>query len=845
MVESTVGKLRQLFEKAVDLPPEEQDTFIKKACGNNRRLQNDLRDMLQRDRTASGRVTAFKGLIGGLLQEAVSEAIVEGQHIGPFRIEEMIGSGGMGCVFRVTRIDGQFSQEAALKLVRPFALNPRLLSRFSNERRVHAALDHPGICRFLDAGTLLDDQPYVLMELIHGTPIINYCDHRKLNIRERLELFSAVLEAVAYAHHKLVIHRDIKSNNVLVTDQGLPKLLDFGIAKDLSLRDVESTQTVDHFFSPISAAPEQFTGDPVGVGCDIYSLGQLLYELLSGARPFDLSGCSAGTVERIISEDPPPPMSSKLLSGGTSGARNRGFNSQLEMSHSLKGDLDLIVLKCLRKDPEERYSSVGELRQDIKRVLENRPIASRNHERWYRFRKFLIRNRIPVTLGAALALTIVTLFGVIGAQSISLGEERNRAVAERDKANHAVALLREAFVAADPARIGGGQVTAREILLSARPPLEDLRDRQPELYVRLSSVIAEVELALGLNDLAAATAKRGISVGGDVGMSSEDMRILKLLKGKALTDSGYRKEAHEALKKVRAIDFDEQPDWLIAMGRLLLHQGQPDEAIQFLERALNRVEGGGADSEEAVIARWHLGQALSFANRHQESVDMFSEMLARMDQELGEGHPRTTLTRLWRVDALRRAGYHSQAMDEVGKVQEFVISAYGAKSAMAGRAYAAAGLLAAAMQNNREAELQYRNALQVWEHVLGPNHPNTLRTTFNLAQVLEILDPESPEIERLLRSGLAASEAQYLNDSGMTMRFRRRLARHLAAYQRWDEAYDALAGAHESSDADLGSESRRRHALAEFYQLVGCDDSDVSEDLMNRCLDIAESLGDP
>src|SRR5581483_2164231 len=308
--------------------------------------------------------------------------------------------GGMGTVYRAERVDGSVSQEVAVKFVRRELVDALTLKRFQLERQVMATLNHPYIARLLDASQLDDGTPYYVMEFVHGLAITEYCDREALDARARVALVRKVCGAVAEAHRELIVHRDLKPGNILVDETGNPKLLDFGIAKPIGAASGiagDETGTAYRYFSPQYAAPEQLGGAPVGVACDVYALGLLLYELLAGQRPFDLAGLSAGQIERLIKEVPPAAPSSAL-------ARSSGISARVR---HLCGDLDGIVMRCLRKLPNERYASVEQLEADLGNYLEGRPVQARGGHGWYRAQKFVMRNKLAVSAAALFAATLI------------------------------------------------------------------------------------------------------------------------------------------------------------------------------------------------------------------------------------------------------------------------------------------------------------------------------------------------------------------------------------------------------------------------------------------------------
>jgi serine/threonine-protein kinase len=311
--------------------------------------------------------------IGQAAQEALAQVNPKGLRCGPYRLGDLVGWGGMGTVYSAERVDGEVAQLVAVKLLRPGADDPQLLQRFLGERQILAALSHPNIAKLLDAGHREDGQPYLVMEYVEGKPIDVYTTG--LGLRQKLKLFLKVCAAVSYLHRNLVVHRDLKPSNILVSSEGEPMLLDFGIAKMLGLNG-DSTVTAARMLTPDYASPEQVTGGAITTASDIYSLGAMLYKLLTGVCPHQFEGHSTAAIALAISSGRIAPPS-KLVPG-------------------LKSDLEIVLMKALRNEPQERYASVEHFSEDLENYLQSHPIRARKGDAWYRTRKFLRRYWLPV-----------------------------------------------------------------------------------------------------------------------------------------------------------------------------------------------------------------------------------------------------------------------------------------------------------------------------------------------------------------------------------------------------------------------------------------------------------------
>ena len=438
--------VRKILERALELDPAECATYLDEACAGDSELRREIDSLLAANDQAT------RGFLTGKAIDQVGDLVdlgsdtLQGRRIGPYQVLEEIGHGGMGTVYRAVRADDQYQKQVAIKVVRG-GLGDRLaIQRFKAERQILANLDHANIARLLDGGATEDGRPYVVMEYIEGLPIDEYADSRRLNLRARLKLFRTVCSAVAFAHQRLVIHRDIKPANILVTESGDPKLLDFGIAKildDQQSEGGEATVTLVRMMTPEYASPEQVRGEPVTTATDVYSLGVVLYGLLTGRRPYRVSSKTPhDMVQAVLETEPEKPS-----------IQNR----------RLRGDLDNIVLKALRKEPERRYASVEQFSDDIGKHLDGLPVSARPDTLAYRGSKFVRRHK-----WAAIAAGLAVL-ALVGGMAATLREayiaERERGIAEQrfnDTRHLANSLLFEVYDAIENLP---GATPARKVLV--------------------------------------------------------------------------------------------------------------------------------------------------------------------------------------------------------------------------------------------------------------------------------------------------------------------------------------------------------------------------------------------
>ena len=409
---------------ALSHPEATRDAYVTRVCQGDAELEREVRSLLSSALLASGMFEspAFSShATTAALDEAtrlISARI--GSRIGSYRIIREIGHGGMGTVFLVERADDEYRQRGAMKIVNN-ARAPSILERFRDERQILATLDHPNIARLMDGGTTPDGLPYLVMEYVEGVALDEYCTAKQLDVSQRLRLFRQICSAVDFAHRRLVVHRDLKPRNILVAN-GVPKLLDFGIAKLMDATvDESAAPTISPILTPEYASPEQVRGQAVTTATDVYSLGIVLYELLAGRRPFTGSTTSLEEIVRNVCDQEPAPPSAALL------AMNAGSGTAVRQSRELQGDLDTIVLKALRKEPERRYLSVQALSDDIERYLDGRPLVARGDSMTYRLGKFMVRHRAAAIVAALLFSCLLGAMALIVRESQIAEAQRQRA----------------------------------------------------------------------------------------------------------------------------------------------------------------------------------------------------------------------------------------------------------------------------------------------------------------------------------------------------------------------------------------------------------------------------------
>ncbi|MEO1086079.1 MAG: serine/threonine-protein kinase [Acidobacteriota bacterium] len=466
-------RVEQLFAAAVDLDDEDRRALLRREGAGDSEVIREVEELLAAESTD---VDLISEVVEGAAAELVKadDAKATPHLLGPWRVEERLGEGGTSVVYRATRDDDQFSKQVALKVLKRGMDTDDILRRFAIEKQILARLDHPNIARLLDAGTTPDGRPYFVMELVDGAPIDAYCDRMKLTIDERLELFRHICAAVTYAHRNLVVHRDLKPSNILVNADGVPTLLDFGIAKLLDSesqpQDLEVTAAPFRLLTPGYASPEQIAGKAVTTASDVYSLGVVLYQLLSGLRPYRLTDRSPRDLERLVREQEPRRPSAALRTPPGPGEMDGPAREELsaargltvdELARRLRGDLDAVVLRALRKQPEARYSSVERLADDLERHQHHRPVLARHGSFRYQAGRFLRRHRLGVALASAAALVLVIFVSTLIVQRLRLEEERTASERRWHLAEEVKEFLIDLFPMTDA---DGANMTARELL---------------------------------------------------------------------------------------------------------------------------------------------------------------------------------------------------------------------------------------------------------------------------------------------------------------------------------------------------------------------------------------------
>jgi serine/threonine protein kinase/tetratricopeptide (TPR) repeat protein len=718
-------RLERMFSEALERGPAERDRYLVTACAGDADLLAEVRGLLAADET-EGPLDQPTG-VRDLLADAVfpeTRALEPGTRLGPWRIEREVGRGGMGAVYLATRADGQYEGQVAVKIVRRGLDTEDVLQRFARERRVLAALAHPHVARLLDAGSTPDGVPYLVMEYVDGEPITAWADAHALDVEGRLGLFLQACEAVAYAHRSLVVHRDLKPSNILVTPgreaDGGPsvKLLDFGIAKLLAGEGDEEatalTRAGSRPLTPAYAAPEQFDGRPVTTATDVYALGVLLTELLSGHRP-DAARPDAATRPSAAAR---VPVTRRSAAGETQTvppedlARARATTPE-RLARRLRGDLDTVCLKAVHPEPARRYASVDALAEDVRRHLAGLPVQARPDTLRYRAGKFVRRHRLSVAGAVAFVL-------VLAAASAAVGLKGREAAQERDRAERVAALLEGAFTLQDPGASGGEPLAARAVLDRSAEQVSADTTLDPRTRGRLLLVLGRAYGNLGYNDRARALLERALA----------------------------------ASRRARAGDDPETAGALATLGHTYYREGNYPRADSLYGEslAMYRRTVGPADERTAALLH-NLANVRLATGDYAGAAPFYEEAIALLRRLHGDRHPGVAKT----LASLASARSYAGDLPAADSLAERAVALYralpDAPPMDVAFAYDLAYYMALERGDFPRAEARARESLALRRRVLAPDHPDL---AVSLAAVgTALVEAEKPGGEPFLREAIA------------------------------------------------------------------------------------------
>lgn len=805
-------RLEALLDAALDLPPAERASWLDAACGSDlelRRLAGSLMESADRpDSFLEGPVDACApGLLREIAEagsDPVDPARSAGTRVGPYRLVRELGRGGMGTVYLADRDDEQYNRRVAIKVVRSGPLDGELSRLFLLERRILGSLEHPNIARLYNAGFTADDTPWFAMEYVAGRRIDEWCDGRRLPVRERLALFDQVCAGVEYAHQNLVVHRDLKPGNILVRDDGVVKLLDFGIARLVRTGLEENTGVTNlaglHAMTPEYASPEQLRGEPVSTATDVYALGVLLFELLTGDWPYRPRDRSASSLERAVLEQDPANPSDAVTRTAPEPATDPSpsecrATTVAGLRRQLRGDLDNIVRMALSKDSRRRYASVQQLRDDVRRYRESRPVSARPTTWRYRAARFVRRNRLGVA--GTTVVTASLIAGVAGTlwQARAASREARRADRVRD---FVVGL----FENAAPDRARGDSVTVRSVLDRGTEQLRATGlESEPATRADMLAVLGRLYQQLGLYDRALPLLEEALDVrrarlgdrDPDVVQSTADLASL-------LYDRGEYDRAEPLAREALEIRRDEGEDSLVAramssLASVLDARGEYEQADSLfragltLDRRLGNRRLIAGDLENLGVAYWRQGkytealplaeEALAmhralYGDEHTEvatsllnvatilmasgeyarAESMLRECLAMRRKLLGDRHPFVALTLSNLGQVLQQEGRLAAAEKAYREALEIRREAFGDDHMDVASSLNDLGVVRYFQGDPAGAAKQFEQALAIWRRALGESHPTVLTGMNNLGAARRVAG-DLDGAERVLRETLA------------------------------------------------------------------------------------------
>jgi len=734
-------QVKAIFEEGLDLPPSERAAFLDKKCGEDRELRSAVESLFASDQEDEPFLEPLAHGAGAAILAEVVGGDSTPAVVGHYQLLDCLGSGGMGSVHRAVRADGQYAQQVAVKLIKPGMASEDVLTRFRSERQTLANLDHPNIANLLDGGTAPNGSPFLVMEYIDGVPITTYCDEKRLTISDRLRLFQKVCRAVQYAHSRLVVHRDLKPHNILVTRDGEPKLVDFGIAKILTgLDDAAETQTLasQRFMTPQYASPEQVRGEAVTTATDVYSLGIILYELLVGRRPYDVGGLPRRDAEQLVCDINPEPPSTRVVGrdeNGGKGMTSRRYDpiesagrrgcTVDRLRRTLRGDLDTIVLTALHKDLQRRYGTADQLSEDIRRYLTGLPVRARRDSFIYRTRKFITRNRIGVAAAILVALSLSTVAVVAGISRMRIAEEMEKTQRAATTAERINEFMQDLLVVADPYDEEQIQEPA-EVLAKTAQRIETEFADEPVVRAGVHHVLGTVYARLGEFDKAEHHLQSALQL------------------RRAHLESPNRYEA----------------ETLAAMGNLYYLLDRNDEALPILETSIDILREVGLENSQVMAnAVTSLAQVLDDMEQVDEARVLYQQALAVLRQTVGD-------KRLNTLSAMNNlAAFHAR-QEEYEKAKPLYLEAisdceeaFGVEQPQCFNYRNNLASLFWRQGQYQEAAEEFRDILSTSQEVLGPDHPETLTVTANLALALNNLE-RYEEAEPLYQQLLAIRRAQ-------------------------------------------------------------------------------------
>jgi serine/threonine-protein kinase len=908
-------RVDELLAEMLALSVSEQDSFLEQACGDDLDLAQDVRRAMQAGTADDEFLQPRGGLEAPLWSQLLTDLSAEqaargGDQVGPYRIIREIGRGGMGIVYLAQLIDRPGEPPVALKVLSG-SHDDSVMHRFELERHILATLDHPGIARHIEGGVTAAGNPYFAMEYVDGQPIDKLCDDKRLGIEDRLRLFIDVARAVQHAHRSMVVHRDLKPSNILVTQGNQIKLLDFGIAKLLDhgagVAPVPLTRTGLLVLTPEYASPEQIRGRPITTASDVYQLGVVLFELLTGQRPYRISGHTSAEIERVICEQdivPPSMAVSRRSEAGEptdSGSRSLAEVSAARsirperLAAKLKGELDTIVMKALHKEPERRYLSADELSRDIERFLHGRPISARKDSVVYQAWKFVRRH--PLGIGACLMIFVLAA-ALIGFSIERQLSAHRRALREAQESAQVATFLEGLFDVAEPGLgvAAGESISAKELLDRGTARVARDLDLQPQLQATLQTLLGDMYRKLGSYEQAEPLLEQALATRTQVlGDSHPEVAASLHALGRLHTDTGSFDRAESLFKQALAGqraalgDGAEVAQTLVSMAGLYVAEGKLEEAEPLYRQALQILEEkpGGSDQEiargltglsslywsqgrydeaeplllralqihesaatrnsrEMAIVLSDLGQLYARKSQFDKGERLLRDGHATLEEVLGDDHPSTAMSLMALARLLAEQNRYDEAERLLRQALTTLQNAYDNNHPVVGECLNELALLSWSRGSFDEAEIFLRQALAIGERTLGPGHPDIAAGSNSLG-ALYVSQGRFADAEEVFRRALEILEESLAPDHPFAAVVRVNLADVLGAQGEHAEAIGLCRRAVLINDQALGAEhpdaAHSRRVLANLY--AECGRYTEAEELLQQALSVQEQALGP
>ena len=811
-------QVEEVFWSALEQTAENRAAYVQSACAGDENLRAEVEAMLRSHEQAGDFMGQPAYQMNAQLLDQETGALQIGETFGDYRILSLLGEGGMGEVYLAE--DTKLDRKVALKLVKSGLGRANLLRHFRREEKILAGLTHPNIARLYGGAVTPDGIPYFVMEYVEGERLDRYCDTRKLKISERLHLFRTICSAVSYAHQHLVIHRDIKPANIRVTAEGEPKLLDFGIAKLVDPQSDpigEQTMTLQSVMTPEYASPEQVRGEGVTTASDIYSLGVVLYELLTGQRPYRTKSRRPDEVARAISEEEPTKPSTAL-------ARAIDPKSKIQNPKWLRGDLDNIVLMAMRKEPSRRYASVAQFSEDVRRHLEGLPVVARKDTVGYRSAKFIRRHRVGVAAAALVTLAIIA--GLIAA----LWEAR-QARAQRDVAQRINTFLQDMLGAAAP-EVKGIDVKVTDLLSDASSRAKTESTNQPQVMADVLMTLGRTYISLGQYSPAEANLRAALEASSKANgefhpTTATTMGWLGLAlayRDKTTEGQQISRKAVEVQRKLHPQGHEDLGVALYALGLNLIYRNEPKAAQPFLKEA-------------SALIKKHLGEThgyymstlvmLAMAHERAGEVDV-AEPIYR--QAIVVGGRVESRYRIYLAQAQLYLGVlliNKTAYPEAESLLQQSETTYrdvlgGDTNSSVGSVKANLGWLYFLKGDYARAEDEDTKAIGILRKYLAPEHPVTASAMATLGLALT-RDGKAVEGEPYLRKALTIRKKVLPPGDFMIPYAASALGECLTVQKRYAEAEPLLTESYNELKSKLGDQNKRtveaRQRLVKLYEL--------------------------